>query len=433
MNKIKMSKSLSNLQDSVMHKNENANNDVVIKMEKTIGLVSSVTIIIGSIIGSGIFVSPTGILENMHSFGASLIIWIGCGIFSLLGAYCYAELGTMIQRSGGDYAYVLEAFGSFMGFLRLWIEVMVARPATMAVIAMTFAKYILQPIFPDCSQPDAVVRCLAAVCISHTEEFQAPFEGSNWNPGSIAKAFYSGLFSYAGWNYLNCMIEEMKNPKRDLPIAIVFSCIVVTVVYTLANVAYVTVVSLNEILTTPAVAVTFANRIYGPAWWIMPIFVAFSTFGGVNGNMLTTSRIFFVASRESHMPKFISFLHKDKLTPIPAVIFTCATGIAYLLVTDIYSLMTYLGFVQWLAIGVCVMIVIVFRYTRPDVKRPVKAPLPFAIIYVTVTFLLVIFTFVGAPMESFMGVLIILTGIPVYLVGCVWKKKPRIFQRVLCE
>ncbi|VDP98661.1 unnamed protein product, partial [Trichobilharzia regenti] len=89
----------------------------------------------------------------------------------------------------------------------------------------------------------------------YTDEFKEPFEGSNWYPGSIAKAFYSGLFAYSGWNYLNCMIEEMENPKRDLPISIVFSCLVVTVVYTLANVAYVTVVSLHEILTTPAVAV----------------------------------------------------------------------------------------------------------------------------------------------------------------------------------
>ncbi|VDQ00113.1 unnamed protein product [Trichobilharzia regenti] len=103
----------------------------------------------------------------------------------------------------------------------------------------------------------------------------------------------------------------------------------------------------------------------------MPIFVAFSTFGGVNGNMLTTSRIFFVASQEGHMPKFISFIHKDKLTPIPA----CVASLSYLLVTDLYSLMTYLGFVQWLAIGVSVAIVIVFRFTRPNVPRPVKVSL----------------------------------------------------------
>ncbi|CAH8856213.1 unnamed protein product [Trichobilharzia szidati] len=402
-----------------------------VRMVKNIGLLNSITIIIGSMIGSGIFVSPTGILENMQSLGASLVIWVSCGLFSMLGAYCYAELGTLIHRSGGDYAYVLEAFGSFMGFLRLWIEVMVARPATMAVIAMTFSKYMLQPIFPDCQQPDSIIRCLAAMCIRYTDEFKEPFEGSNWYPGSIAKAFYSGLFAYSGWNYLNCMIEEMENPKRDLPISIVFSCLVVTIVYTLANVAYVTVVSLNEILTTPAVAVTFANRIYGPAWWIMPIFVAFSTFGGVNGNMLTTSRIFFVASQEGQMPKFISFIHKDKLTPIPAVIFTCVASLSYLLVTDLYSLMTYLGFVQWLAIGVSVAIVIVFRFTRPNVPRPVKAPLIFAITYVSITFCLVIFTLIGAPYESTVGILIILTGIPFYIFGCVWKNKPYRYEQIL--
>lgn len=91
--------------------------------------------------------------------------------------------------------------------------------------------------------------------IGRIEELRDPFYGSNWNPGDIAKAFYSGLFAYAGWNYLNCMIEEMSNPRRDLPISIIFSCLCVTIVYTLANVAYLTVVSLNEMFTTPAVAV----------------------------------------------------------------------------------------------------------------------------------------------------------------------------------
>ncbi|CAL8098783.1 unnamed protein product [Calicophoron daubneyi] len=442
------------------------------KMKKSIGLVNSVTILVGSIIGSGIFVSPTGIVENVHSFGASIVIWIGCGLFSLIGAYCYAELGTMIHRSGGDYAYHLEAYGKFMGFLRFWVEVMVVRPATMAVIGMTFAKYILQPIFPDCEQSDIVLRCLSAVCLlilafinsysvrlstrvqdfftyakvfallliivtgavrmcmGYVDELREPFEDSNWNPGDVAKAFYSGMFAYAGWNYLNCMIEEMRNPERDLPLSIVFSCLLVTVVYTLANVAYLTVVTMTEMLTTPAVAVTFANRMYGPMWWIMPLFVAFSTFGGVNGSILTASRVFFVASQENQMPEVISFLHVDRLTPIPAVIFTVVVGLLYLLVTDIYALITYLGFVQWLEIGLTVFIVILFRCTRRNVPRPVKSPLIFALIYVAVTAFLVIFTFVGAPRESLMGVLIMLTAIPVYVIGCVWKRKPKSFRRM---
>lgn len=142
-----------------------AKGDGRVQMEKTIGLVQSINIIIGSMIGSGIFVSPTGILISVKSVGASLVLWVACGLFSLIGAYCYAELGTLIHRSGADYAYILEAFGPFFGFLRLWVEVIVVRPATMAVIAMTFAKYILQPIFPDCAQPDIVVRLLGAACL----------------------------------------------------------------------------------------------------------------------------------------------------------------------------------------------------------------------------------------------------------------------------
>ncbi|VDP81603.1 unnamed protein product, partial [Schistosoma mattheei] len=152
------------------------------------------------------------------------------------------------------------------------------------------------------------------------------FDNSDWSPGAITKAFYVGLFAYSGWNYLNCMIEEMNNPRRDLPLAIIISCLLVTFIYTMANVAYVTVVSPYEILTTPAVAITFSVRIYGVMWWIMPIFVALSTFGGVNGTVMTTSRMFFVASQVNQMPKLLCFLHMDRLTPISAVVFTLKTS-----------------------------------------------------------------------------------------------------------
>ncbi|VDQ01259.1 unnamed protein product [Trichobilharzia regenti] len=145
---------------------------------------------------------------------------------------------------------------------------------------------------------------------------------------------------------------------------------------------------------------TFAVRIYGVMWWIMPIFVACSTFGGANGTVLTTSRIFFVASQVNQMPGFFSYLHASRLTPIPAVIFTCIMSLVYLLSGDIFALINYMGFVQWLAIGLCVLIVIIFRFTRPKVPRPVKAPIVFAYIYVLVTLFLIIFAFVGSPQES---------------------------------
>ena len=137
----------------------------VVKLKPKITLLNGVTMIIGSVIGSGIFVSPSGVQKHVGSVGVSLIVWLSCGLFSIIGAHCYAELGTLIVKSGADYAYIYEAFGPFMAFLRLWVEVMVVRPCSQAIVALTFATYIIDPIFPDCPKPEIATRLLAALCI----------------------------------------------------------------------------------------------------------------------------------------------------------------------------------------------------------------------------------------------------------------------------
>ena len=97
--------------------------------------------------------------------GLSLIIWVVIGFYSMIGAYCFAELGTLIPKSGGDYAYILECFGQFLAFLRLWVETMVIDPGTVAIVALAFAKYVIYPIFPDCEEPSAIPVLLAVCCI----------------------------------------------------------------------------------------------------------------------------------------------------------------------------------------------------------------------------------------------------------------------------
>ena len=137
----------------------------------------------------------------------------------------------------------------------------------------------------------------------------------------IMLSFYSGLFAYNGWNYLNFIIEELQDPVRNLPRAISFSIILVTVVYLFTNIAFYTTLSVPEVLGSEAVAVTFANLLYGPFAILIPIFVAMSCFGGVNGILLTSARLFYAGGLEGQMPEILSMIQVDKSTPAPAVIF----------------------------------------------------------------------------------------------------------------
>ncbi|XP_076038574.1 Y+L amino acid transporter 2-like isoform X5 [Oratosquilla oratoria] len=334
-----------------------------VKLKVELGLLDGIGIIVGIIIGSGIFVSPVGVLKYSGSVGMALIIWIISGLFSMVGALCYAELGTMVPRSGGDYAYIREAFGPLPAFLYLWVALVIIMPTGNTIIALTFANYILQPLFPNCEVPDTSLRLIAAgiicfltwinctnvklaakvqgvftvtkvfaliiiisagtyhMCTGNTKNYSEPFKNTNWNVADICTAFYQGLFSYAGWNYLNFVVEEIKNPYVNLPRAIMISLPLVTVVYVLANVAYFGVLTADEMLATSAVAVLFGNRILGAAAWIMPFFVACSTFGSLNGGIFASSRLFFVGAREGHLPQVLSLINIHKYTPVPSLIF----------------------------------------------------------------------------------------------------------------
>jgi len=135
------------------------------KLKAEMTLLNGCGVIIGCIIGSGIFVSPTGVLASTGSVNMSLVIWAICGIFTMIGAYCYAELGCMITKSGADYAYIHVTFGPFLAFVRIWIECMIVRPCTLAIQSLTFSLYIIKPLFPECDPPDESTRLLAAACL----------------------------------------------------------------------------------------------------------------------------------------------------------------------------------------------------------------------------------------------------------------------------
>ncbi|XP_055641386.1 large neutral amino acids transporter small subunit 1 [Toxorhynchites rutilus septentrionalis] len=445
-----------------------------VKMKKELGLLEGVAIILGIIFGSGIFISPKGVLQEVGSVGTSLVIWVLCGLLSMIGALCYAELGTAIPKSGGDYAYIYEAYGPLPAFLYLWDATVIFVPSTNAIMGLTFASYVFQPLFAaGCSVPTLGLQIFAAVTIciltyinaydvrvttkmqnvfmftkigalvlviivgvvwmafGGTENFENSFDNTETDPGKLAVAFYSGIFSYAGWNYLNFMTEELRNPYKNLPRAIYISLPLVTAIYVLANMAYVAVLSPQQILASDAIAVTFAQKAMGWGAFVMPILVAISAFGGLSVHIMTSSRMCFVGARNGHMPEILSHINVNRFTPMPSLVFLCILSLLYLFISDVYVLITYSSIVESFFIMLSVSAVLYFRYTRPDINRPIRVQLWVPTLFVLICAFLIIVPCYVAPYEVGMGVLLTVAGIPVYYIGVVWKNKPKWFESAL--
>lgn len=445
---------------------EDSSSSKAFKMKKELALLDGVAIIVGIIIGAGIFVSPKGVLRYSGSIGQALIVWILSGMLSMMGALCYAELGTMIPKSGGDYAYISEAFGPLPAFLYLWVALFILVPTGNAITALTFAQYILQPVWPTCEPPYEAVRLLAAVttclltvincynvkwvtrvqdiftatkifalfiivvagiwhlCLGHVEHFSSPMKGTTTEPGYIALAFYSGLFSYSGWNYLNFVTEELKDPYKNLPKAICISMPLVTIIYVVTNVAYFVVLSRDEVLSSHAVAVTFGDKMLGIFAFTMPIFVACSTFGSLNGAIFASSRLFFVGAREGHLPKAIALIDVKRLTPVPSLIFMCIITLVLLVIQDVYVLINYVSFVEAVFTTISVTGLLWMRYKKPDLHRPIKVSLILPIVFFIICAFLVTFPCYVSPWEVGVGLAFILSGIPVYMITIAWENKP---------
>ncbi|XP_057218699.1 b(0,+)-type amino acid transporter 1-like [Triplophysa rosa] len=421
-------------------------------LQKNVGLLSSICLIVGTMIGSGIFISPKSVLEGTGAVGPSLCVWAACGVLATLGALCYAELGTMITKSGGEYPYLMEGFGPVLAYLYSWTTVIVLKPSSFAIIALSCAEYASTPFYPGCTPPQVITKCLAAACIliitvvnclsvklayrvqnfftaaklliiviivvsgivllaqGNTQNFKDSFTGASTSFGTIGLAFYNGLWAYDGWNQLNFITEELKNPYRNLPLAIIIGIPLVTVCYILVNIAYFTVMTPVELLQSPAVAVTFGDRVLYPLSWVVPLFVVFSTFGAANGSCFTAGRLTYVAGREGHMVRILSYISVKRYTPAPALMFNGILSIIYTIPADINTLINYFSFAQWVFYGLTCAALIVMRFTRKKLHRPVKIPIIIPVVVVIVSCYLVLAPIIDKPEIEYLYCTVFIVG-----------------------
>lgn len=378
----------------------------------------------------------------------------------------------MITKSGAEYAYLQEAFspfhrvlGQIPAFLFAWTSVLILKPALFGVTSLSFAIYVVQPFFGDCESPVYLQKMIAVLCLfvvtfinawsvslatkvqnfftvmkliavaiiviggacllckGSTEYLEDSFEDTSHSVSMVALAFYDGLWAYDGWNNLNYVTEEIRNPHKNLPRAIMIAVPLVTVCYVLMNVSYFTVMSKQDLLLSTAVASTWGHRVLGAAAIIMPLSVAFSTFGGANGSCFTGGRVLYVAAREGHLPEIFSYVHVRHCTPLPSLIVSTLIAASMVLMGEIFELIDFFSFTAWFFYGLTMLALIILRITQKTRPRPYKVPLIIPVTTLLVSIYLVVAPIAQSPRIEFLyAFLFTVSGLVFYFPFVVYAK-----------
>ncbi|XP_059158757.1 b(0,+)-type amino acid transporter 1-like [Physella acuta] len=363
-----------------------------VELKRQMGLVVAASFAVGSIIGSGIFISPKGVLAASGSVGLCLVVWVVAGVISL-GSYVMNACHFSMQM------------------------VCIRAPATLVVMLLTFSKYLVA-LLPTCGTPVHLEKLLAAtalvtlvlingfstrqatnvtvlttvckvatlliiivggvvvMCQGTTSELDTGFSGTSTEPSSLALALYSALWATRGGENLNMLVEEVKKPSRNIPLAAILGILVVIVVYTLTNVSYLAVMTKDEMLNAEAVAVVFGNRVLGPVAIIIPLAVMVATLGSANNRMICDNRLTYTAARDKNFPEFFSYIQIHQLTPLTAMMLIAALALVYLAPANVGSLINYLGFLISFFDACVYLAMLRFRLqTMKHVRGPVRVPL----------------------------------------------------------
>jgi APA family basic amino acid/polyamine antiporter len=420
-------------------------------LPRKLSLADSVAIVIGVVIGGGIFLVPNLVARSLGSPAAILGVWTFAGVVSFFGALACAELGAAFPATGGQYVFLREAYGPMAGFLCGWSMFTVARSAQVAWMAVTFALYTgyfvhLSGMAAKALAIGAIVAFTwinyrgvtagAAVQKSFTAakvlglmlivssafvaRGVAPEAGTATGAvtaSSFGVALIACLLAYDGWVQLSFVAGEIRNPERNVLRALALGSIGCMAIYLLANVAYLRVLSIPEIAASQHVGATAAERMLGPAGGkLVSAIILVSILGTLNGCFLTTPRLYFAQAADGMFFGRFAEVHPRYRTPGFAILMQAGWAIVLVITGTYETLVDYALFTMWLFYGLMVAAVIVLRRTRPDIPRPYRmwgypvAPL----LFLAVTAWFLGNMLVTRPGPSLASLGLTATGLPVY-------------------
>ena len=438
------------------------------QLARDLGVTHATAVVVGTIIGSGIFLVPTQMMQAVGSSRMVFLAWLVGGLLSFFGALTYAELGAMKPDAGGEYVYVRDAYGPLGGFLYAWTTLLISKPASIATITAGFVLILgTFPVFAFFSQAivshpltvtyGQLVAIAAAVFISFLNyigvkkagEFQRVFTllkiaiilgivvvcftdrgGAGWSnfattfigaKGGIAgfmAALVAALWAYDGWNDLNQVAGEIREPGKNIPIALIAGVAIVGALYVLVNAGVQYVLPAAAVAATPRPASDAVALVMGGLGAsIVSAGMALSMLVTLNGTTMSGARVPFAAARDGYFFPSVAKIHPRYLTPSAAILLQLGLAVALLLVGENFRQLFSLAiFAEWLFYMITASTVFVFRRRDPDAERPYRVwgyPVVPAL-FVVASGVLLYYTFTDNLRNSAAGSALILAGIPVF-------------------
>lgn len=431
---------------------------MVANLKKILGRWDSVAIIIAIVIGVGIFRVPAEVAKYLSSPNLIILAWLLGGIISLLGALCYAELSSSFPETGGNYIYLRESYGPWSGFLFGWSELLAIRTGSIAAVAFVFAEYSQSFLSVDKSliKPIAIsavfilcfinitglrygkrvqniltiAKILALVGIilfgimskkgdiSHF--YSVPISLNRGVFPLFGLALIPILWTYGGWHENTFVAGETKNASKALPFALITGIFIVTSFYVAINFLYIYLIPVERIASSKLIASDALQILYGRnGRKMMEAIVIISSLAAINAMIITGSRITYAMAKDNPIFSYIGKVNSKYSTPLRAIIINAIWSIALIILGTFNKLLYFTGVLVWLFFAMVAGGLFILRRKFPNVERPYKVwgyPIIPAI-FILICIALVINTIIFYAFQSFIGLCILISGIPVYIIS----------------